>query len=63
MTESNTSTTVRWTKSNYSDGGSTCVELASVQAILAVRDSKLPTGPVLAFPVAAGAAFLGAIAV
>ncbi|MEU0936165.1 DUF397 domain-containing protein [Embleya sp. NPDC005971] len=63
MTESNTPTTVRWTKSSYSDGGSTCVELASSQALLAVRDSKVPASPTLAFPVAAGTAFLAALAV
>ena len=42
---------VRWRKSSYSgSNGGGCVEIASGQtAMVAVRDSKDPKGPVLAF--------------
>lgn len=48
----------RWRKSSYSgsDGGE-CVEIAELGAQVAVRDSKDPQGPVLAFPAAAFGAF------
>jgi hypothetical protein len=41
-----------WRKSSYSgSNGGTCVEVASVgTAVIAVRDSKDPEGPKLAFP-------------
>jgi Domain of unknown function (DUF397) len=39
-----------WKKSSYSNGGGACVEVASnVPGIVAVRDSKDPHGPALAF--------------
>jgi hypothetical protein len=40
-----------WRKSSYSgNGGGSCVEVASnLPGIVAVRDSKNPTGPSLAF--------------
>ena len=42
---------VGWQKSSYSDSaGGNCVEIArNVPAVVAVRDSKDPDGPVLAF--------------
>ena len=41
---------VRWRKSSYSGAnGSGCVEVAQVPAVVAVRDSKDPDGPRLAF--------------
>jgi hypothetical protein len=41
-----------WHKSSYSgDNGGGCVEIASnLPGIVAVRDSKDPDGPALAFP-------------
>jgi hypothetical protein len=46
-----------WRKSAYS-GGSNCVEVAAnLPAIVAVRDSKNPAGPALAFPQAVWGAF------
>ncbi|MFB6962146.1 DUF397 domain-containing protein [Streptomyces sp. NPDC056309] len=42
--------TKTWTKSSYSTGNGACVEVKSpVVAAMAVRDSKVPTGPVLGF--------------
>jgi hypothetical protein len=38
----------RWFKSSYS-GGNGCVEVAFLEADIAVRDSKDPGGPVLRF--------------
>jgi hypothetical protein len=41
----------RWRKSSYSGGnGGACVEVASnLPGIIAVRDSKDPSGPILVF--------------
>ncbi|MGW2838021.1 DUF397 domain-containing protein [Streptomyces sp. NPDC001493] len=43
----------RWFKSSYSDNGGQCVEVASnlavAQNVVPVRDSKVPSGPVLGF--------------
>ncbi|MEU8539490.1 DUF397 domain-containing protein [Streptomyces sp. NPDC048717] len=53
---------VAWRKSSYSDSGAQCVECGIVDAeMVAVRDSKNPTGP--AFLVSRGAldAFVGAV--
>lgn len=48
----------RWRKSSYSGSqGGECVEVAELGAGVAVRDSKDPQGPVLAFPAAAFGAF------
>ncbi len=51
-----------WTKSSYSAGNGACVEVKSptVEA-LAVRDSKVPEGPVLAFPTGAWNAFVASV--
>ncbi|MFF8290990.1 DUF397 domain-containing protein [Streptomyces sp. NPDC016309] len=39
-----------WTKSSYSGGNGACVEVKSpVVASIAVRDSKVPTGPSIEF--------------
>ncbi|GAA1185171.1 DUF397 domain-containing protein [Streptomyces hebeiensis] len=39
-----------WTKSSYSGGNGACVEVRSpVVQCIAVRDSKAPAGPALAF--------------
>ncbi|MET8782336.1 MULTISPECIES: DUF397 domain-containing protein [unclassified Streptomyces] len=54
--------TATWTKSSYSAGNGACVEVKSpIEAALAVRDSKVPDGPVLAFPADAWNAFVEGI--
>lgn len=47
-----------WRKSSFSDGAETCVEVAPVPAGFAVRDSKQPAGPILAFDAARWRRFL-----
>lgn len=39
-----------WRKSSFSGTNSDCVELATTPHTTAVRDSKNPDGPILAFP-------------
>ncbi|GEB50093.1 MULTISPECIES: DUF397 domain-containing protein [Streptomyces] len=54
---------VRWRKSSYSnsDGGA-CVEVSDDSAaVVPVRDSKYPHGPVLSFPAGGWAAFVSAL--
>ncbi|MEV0976839.1 MULTISPECIES: DUF397 domain-containing protein [unclassified Streptomyces] len=51
-----------WTKSSYSTGNGACVEIKSpVVAAMAVRDSKVPEGPILSFPAEAWSAFVTAV--
>ncbi|MER6628177.1 DUF397 domain-containing protein [Streptomyces sp. NPDC000987] len=51
-----------WTKSSYSTGNGACVEIKSpVLAAMAVRDSKIPDGPVLDFPADVWNAFVTSI--
>ncbi|MCY0945652.1 DUF397 domain-containing protein [Streptomyces antarcticus] len=50
-----------WRKSSFSDGGEQCVEIADTRpthGFIAIRDSKRPTGPALAFTETAFTAFL-----
>ncbi|MEU4475278.1 DUF397 domain-containing protein [Micromonospora sp. NPDC023888] len=58
-------TGARWRKSTRSNGsGGACVEVAAnLPGLVAVRDSKDPTGPVLAFAPDAWRAFVGSDAV
>jgi hypothetical protein len=53
----------RWRKSTRSGGnGGECVEVAdNLPGVVAVRDSKDPQGPVLAFTPSAWASFVGSI--
>ncbi|MEU1276014.1 DUF397 domain-containing protein [Streptomyces sp. NPDC005799] len=54
--------TTTWTKSSYSTGNGACVEVKSpVIAAMAVRDSKVADGPVLAFPADAWNAFVTSV--
>ncbi|MFE0421955.1 DUF397 domain-containing protein [Streptomyces sp. NPDC058953] len=55
--------TAAWFKSSYSnsDGGE-CVEIAAnLPAVIPVRDSKTPEGPVLIFPAADWSTFVTAV--
>lgn len=54
-----------WRKSSHSDHGvdGDCVEIAELPDWVAMRDSKDPTGLVLAFTNAEWSAFLGGIRV
>jgi len=50
--------TLVWRKSSYTGSQGNCVEVAWPNQDVAVRDSKQPAGPTLAFPVATWHAFL-----
>ena len=51
-------TGVRWRKSSYSgDNGGACVEVGTAGRVVAVRDSKDPEGPRLAFAAGTWQAF------
>jgi len=52
-----------WRKSTYSEGGDVnCVEVADgVPGVVPVRDTKVPDGPVLAFPSAAWGSFVASL--
>lgn len=39
----------RWRKSSYSGSGNNCVEVATSDAAVVIRDSKNPSGPALTF--------------
>lgn len=49
---------IAWRKSSWSTSEANCVEVAPHGALTAVRDSKNPAGPLLAFPVSSWADFL-----
>ncbi|MBJ6639122.1 MULTISPECIES: DUF397 domain-containing protein [unclassified Streptomyces] len=51
-----------WMKSSYSAGNGACVEVKSpTTAELAVRDSKVTDGPILAFPTEAWNVFVASV--
>ncbi|MFD3970558.1 DUF397 domain-containing protein [Streptomyces cyaneofuscatus] len=53
----------QWRTSSYSGGNNECVEVApNLPHLIPVRDSKRPTGPVLAFDHTAWQAFIGDLA-
>lgn len=56
---------LRWRKSSYSDNGGQCVEVATKlvpsSGVVAVRDSKDPSGPELAFPADAFRSFVAGL--
>ena len=54
-------TTLQWRKSSYSGSGNNCVEVASMAAAVAVRDSKDPDGGHLIFGAGDWEAFIGSI--
>ncbi|MFI6087386.1 DUF397 domain-containing protein [Streptomyces sp. Je 1-332] len=53
---------VPWRRSSYSNGmGGECVEVAARPAVIAVRDSKAPSGPHITMGARPWAAFLDAV--
>jgi uncharacterized protein DUF397 len=51
-----------WRKSSYSNNGGACVEVATnLPGLVAVRDSKDPSGPPLVFSAANWQAFIRAM--
>lgn len=53
---------LQWRKSSYSGGSNSgCVEAAPYREGFAVRDSKDPTGPALAFDTRDWTAFISAV--
>ncbi|NYI05145.1 DUF397 domain-containing protein [Allostreptomyces psammosilenae] len=51
-----------WTKSSFSNGGTNCVEVAFVDGMVAIRDSKSPDQPAFVFTSGEYDAFLDGIA-
>jgi Domain of unknown function (DUF397) len=57
-------TATPWRKSSYSgDTGGQCIEVSAADSVVAVRDSKDPDGPALAFTHEAHAAFIKGVKV
>jgi predicted secreted Zn-dependent protease len=50
-----------WRKSSYSGHNEECVEVAQAPDLVAVRDSKNPSGPVLHFTATEWTAFLSGL--
>jgi hypothetical protein len=48
-----------WRKSSYSGGDNNCVEVGTIGAAIAVRDSKNPQGDALSFGAGAWQVFTG----
>ncbi|MEV6672244.1 DUF397 domain-containing protein [Streptomyces sp. NPDC051162] len=47
--------------SSYSNGGDNCVEISDSDDVIAIRDSKIPHGPMLRFPPEAYRSFIAKI--
>jgi len=58
FTDTNQCVEIQWTKSTFSGPNGSCVEYRKDGGEIYVRDSKNPTGPVLAFTEAEWAAFV-----
>ena len=56
-------TTLQWRKSSYSGSGNNCVEVATMAAAVAVRDSKNPDRGHLVFETRVWRAFVAAVKV
>ncbi|MGW2566935.1 DUF397 domain-containing protein [Streptomyces sp. NPDC001537] len=57
------SSSIQWRKSSYSNGmGGECLEMAALAGAIAVRDSKVTSGPRLTLSRATWKNFIGAIA-
>ncbi|MEV0391768.1 DUF397 domain-containing protein [Polymorphospora rubra] len=56
-----TNTFTDWRKSTRSGGGDNCVEVATENGTIGIRDSKDPTGPILTFTRTEWAAFLAGV--
>lgn len=53
---------IQWRKSSYSNGmGGECLEMAVIAGAIAVRDSKVPSGPQLTLSSAMWENFIGTI--
>jgi Domain of unknown function (DUF397) len=50
--------TLAWRKASISHAANNCVELAPVDGMVAIRNSKSPEGPILTFTAAEWHAFL-----
>lgn len=50
--------TLSWRKSTASADGGNCVEIASIEQTVMVRDSRNPSGAILEFPPGSWASFL-----
>jgi len=49
---------LRWRKAQMSLGNGACVEVATTRGMIAIRDSKDPSGPILMYTPAEWEAFL-----
>ncbi|MGW1746734.1 DUF397 domain-containing protein [Streptomyces sp. NPDC002092] len=57
------SSSIQWHKSSYSNGmGGECLEMATLAGVIAVRDSKVASGPQLTLSRVTWMNFIGAIA-
>lgn len=54
-------TSITWHKSSYSSGTGNCVEVAGLGRVVAIRDSKNPSGGQLAVSAPTWSAFLASL--